>query len=35
MDRFEVEIGQIHVSVRQYVYGEKILPFAQMDFEKL
>jgi hypothetical protein len=32
---FEVEISQIHVSVRQYVYGENIFPFAQTDFEKL
>jgi len=34
-DRFEVEISQVHVSVRQYVHGENIFPFAQVDFEKL
>src|SRR5580658_7131993 len=34
-DRFEVEISQIHVSVRQYVYGENIFPFSQADFEEL
>ena len=35
MDGFEVEISQIHVAVRHYVYGENIFPFAQTDFEKL
>src|SRR5580658_8654713 len=35
VDRFEVEISQIHVSVRQYVYGENVPPFAEMNFEEL
>jgi hypothetical protein len=34
-DPFEVEIGEIHVSVRQYVDGENIFSFAETDFEKL
>jgi hypothetical protein len=34
-DLFEVEISQIHVSLRQYVYGENIFSFDQTDFEKL
>jgi hypothetical protein len=32
---FEVEISQIHVALRQYVYGENVLAFAEMNFEKL
>jgi hypothetical protein len=35
VDWFEVEIGQIHVSARQYVRGEDILPFAETDLEAL
>ena len=35
VDRFEVEISQIHVTVRQYVYGEIVLPLAERNFEKL
>lgn len=35
LDRFEVEISKIHVSVRQYMYREDILALAQMHFEKL
>ena len=34
-DPFQIEICQIHVSVRQYVHGEDIFPSAQMDFEEL
>jgi len=32
---FEVEIGQIHVAVRNDVYGENIFSFVEADFEKL
>ena len=35
LDLFEVEISQIHVAVRQYVYGENVLAFTEMNFEKL
>src|SRR5258707_6501865 len=34
-DRFEVEISQIHVALRQYVYGENVLAFAERNLEKL
>jgi hypothetical protein len=35
VDTFEVEISQIHITERQYVYGENVLAFAEADFEKL
>jgi hypothetical protein len=35
VERFEVEIGEVHVPQRQYVYGENILSFAEMNFEEL
>jgi len=34
VDPSEVEISQIHVAVRQYVYCENILPFAKANLEK-
>ena len=30
LDLFEVEISQIHVPFRQYVYGEESFPFAEI-----
>jgi hypothetical protein len=35
VDWFEIEISQIHVAVRQDVYGENIFPFAEPNSEKL
>src|SRR5258708_3863543 len=35
VNRFEVEISQVHVSVRDYVHGENIFPFTERNFEKL
>src|SRR5258708_30618186 len=35
VDLFEVEISQIHVAIRQYVYGENVFPSAETNFEKL
>jgi hypothetical protein len=35
MDWLKVEISEIHVAIRDYVYGEDIFSFAQTDFEKL
>ena len=35
VDRFEVEICQVHVPQRQDVYGEDVFPFVEMNFEKL
>ena len=35
VDWFEVEIGEIHVAERQYVYGEDVFAFVEMEFEKL
>jgi hypothetical protein len=35
VDLFEVEISQIHVAIRQYVYGENVLAFAERNCEKL
>jgi hypothetical protein len=35
VDGFKVEISQIHVTVRQYVYGGNVLAFGEMNFEKL
>src|SRR5258705_12370072 len=34
-DLLEVEISQIHVAIRQDVYGENIFPFAETNLEKL
>jgi len=31
----EVEVSEVHVAVRQYVYGENVLAFAERNFEKL
>ena len=35
VDLFEIEIGQVHVTVRQYVHGENISPFVEANLEKL
>jgi hypothetical protein len=35
VDRIEGEIGQIHITERQYVDGENILPCSETNFEKL
>ena len=32
---FEIEIGQVHIPVRQDVHGEKISPLVEMHLEKL
>jgi hypothetical protein len=34
VDLFEVEIGQVHVTVRQYVHGENVFPFAETNLER-
>jgi hypothetical protein len=34
-DLFEVEISQVHITVRQYVHGENISPFVETNLEKL
>jgi hypothetical protein len=33
LDLFEIEIGQIHVAVRQNVHGENISPFVETNLE--
>ena len=35
VDLFEVEICQVHVTVRQYVHGENVFPFAETNLEKV
>jgi hypothetical protein len=35
VELFEVETSQIHVAVRQYVYGEDVFPFVETNLEKL
>ena len=35
VNRFEVEISQVHVPERQYVCRENVLAFAEMNFEQL
>jgi hypothetical protein len=35
VDGFKVEIGQIHVPVRHYVYGKNVFAFVEMNLEKL
>ena len=32
---FEIEIGQIHIALRQDVYSENIFPFTEPNLEKL
>ena len=35
VNRSEVEISEIHVAERPYMYGQNVLSFAQINFEKL
>ena len=35
MDLLEVEVSEVHVAAGQYVYGENVFPFVEVNLEKV